>query len=112
MLEQSTLWTMLHHAFYFGVGMFAMKWWERTERFRGSRFSFWAVVLTGVVAAIIMGIMHIPNERAMEQSFFIKGLTMPPAAIILTLTSAVVQLASPWAVAPPKANRRLRWRTA
>jgi serine/threonine protein kinase len=112
MLDQSTLWTMLHHAFYFGVGMFAMKWWERTERFRGSRFSFWAVVLTGVVAAIIMGIMHIPNEKAMEQSFFIKGLTMPPAAIVLTLTSAVVQLASPWAVAPPKANRRLRWRAA
>jgi len=111
-LAQNTVWTMIHHAFYFGVGLFAMKWWERTERFRPKRFNLWSVISTGIIAAVILAVMQIPNEKAMAQSFYIKNIEFPPAAVVLTLTSAVVQLAAPWAVSPPRATRRLRFRAA
>ncbi|HMO35075.1 MAG TPA: serine/threonine-protein kinase, partial [Gemmatales bacterium] len=53
-LEQDTIWKMLHHAFFFGVALFAMKWWDLTARFRASRFNFWSMVLTGVIGYGIM----------------------------------------------------------
>jgi eukaryotic-like serine/threonine-protein kinase len=111
-LDQQTIWTMIHHAFYFGISLFAIKWWERTERYRPSRFSFWSVAITGFVAFVLLGVMHIPNEKAISQSFYFKPLEMPPAAVALTLASIVVQLASPWSASPPRVGRRLRWKTA
>jgi hypothetical protein len=111
-LEQHTLWLMVHHAFFFGIGLFALSWWKLTARHRTSRFSFWSVIVTGVASFLLLKVVQIPNEKAIHDSFDVSGLTLPPAVVVLTLTSVVVQLASPWAGPVPKLSKRLRWKAA
>lgn len=110
-LDQGHIWVMLHHAFFFGVGLFTMKWWDLAARFRGSRFSFWSIILTGVVGYIIFCIMMMGNEPAVRQSFNSKD-AFPSVLIILMMANGVVQLSSPWSAMPPKSSRKLRWKTA
>jgi eukaryotic-like serine/threonine-protein kinase len=110
-LDQSYIWNMLHHAFFFGVGLFAMKWWDLTARYRTSRFNFWSIILTGVVGYIIFCIMMMGNESAVRNSLNSKD-TFPAVLIILMMANGVVQLSSPWSALPPKASRKLRWKTA
>jgi uncharacterized integral membrane protein len=111
-LEQHTLWVMVHHAFFFGLGLFALRWWNLTARHRSSRFSFWSVIVTGIASFLLLGVLQFPNESAIRQSFFVEGVHLPPAGVVLTLASVVVQLASPWAGPIPKISKRLRWKAA
>jgi len=110
-LDQSTIWVMLHHAFFFGVGLFSMKWWNLTARYRSSRFNFWSFVLTGIIGGLIFWIMMLGNEKAVMQSLNAKN-EFPAVLIVLMMANGVVQLSSPWSAAPPKSSRKLRWKTA
>jgi hypothetical protein len=110
--DQQMIWIMVHHAFFFGIGLFSLKWWNLAARHRQSRFSLWSVIVTGIVSAILIAVMRIPNESAVDPSVFIRGLELPPVAVVLTVASVVVQLSSPWSAPPPRASRRLRWKTA
>lgn len=111
-LEQGTMWLCVHHALFFGIGLFALRWWDLTVRHRGSRFSFWSVILSAIVSVVVIGIIQLPNEQVVWRTLRIDGITMPPVAVVLTLTSVVVQLASPWSLPAPKVSRRLRWKAA
>lgn len=110
-LDQGMVWVMLHHAFFFGVGLFAMKWWDLTARYRTSRFSIWSLVLTGLVGGAIVWIMMLGNEKAVMQSLNAKD-EFPTVLLILIMANGVVQLSSPWSALPPKISRKLRWKTA
>lgn len=110
-LDQSHIWVMLHHAFFFGVGLFAMKWWDLTARYRSSRFNFWSIILTGVVGYLILLIMMMGNESAVRHSLNSKEM-FPAVLIVLMMANGVVQLSSPWSAQPPKSMRKLRWKTA
>ncbi len=110
-IDQNTIWVMLYHAFFFGVGLFAMKWWDLTARFRTSRFNFWSMVLTGIVGYGIMWIMMMGNEKAVSTSLR-SGADLPPVILTLVLANVVVQLASPWSQPMRKTQRTLRWKLA
>ncbi len=110
-LMQSRVWSMLHHAFFLGVGLFAMKWWDLTARYRCSRFNFWSLVLTGIVGYAIFWIMMMGNESAVRQNLNVKD-EFPSVLLILMMANGVVQLSSPWSAMPPKSSRKLRWRMA
>ena len=110
-IEQSTTWMMLHHAFFFGVGLFALKWWELTARYRCSRFNFWSMVLTGIVGYGIIWLMMMGNEKAVTQSLGAHN-ELPGVILVLVMANVVTQLASPWSAAPAKSIRKLRWKTA
>jgi serine/threonine protein kinase len=111
-LDQHTLWVMVHHAFFFGIGLFVLSWWKLTARHRSSRFSFWSVIVTGVASFLLLTLLKIPNEKAINESFYVQSLQLPPAAVVLTLVSVVVQLASPWGGPIPRLSKRLRWKAA
>lgn len=110
-VENQTTWGMLHHAFFFGVGLFSLKWWDLTARYRGSRFNFWSMVLTGIVGYAIVWLMMMGNDKAVIQSLNVNK-ELPPVVLVLLMANAVVQLSSPWSALPPKSSRRLRWKTA
>lgn len=110
-IGQQTLWIMVYHAFFFGVGLFALRWWELTPRYRTSRFNFWSTVITGIVGYLIVGIMMLGNEKAVTENLN-ASKEIPSVVIILTLANIVIQLASPWSAPLPRASRKLRWRTA
>jgi eukaryotic-like serine/threonine-protein kinase len=111
-IEQNTIWLMLYHAFFFGVGLFAMKWWELTARFRSNRFNFWSMVLTGLVGYGIMWVMMFSNEAKVSQNLIGNGRHEFPAVLVtLVLANVVVQLSSPWSQPSRKTSQRtLRWR--
>ncbi|MFO0813120.1 MAG: serine/threonine-protein kinase [Gemmatales bacterium] len=110
-IDQHLIWSMLHHAFFFGVGLFALKWWELTARYRTSRFSFGSVVLAGVVGYGVTYLMMMGNEPAVKVSMRSNN-DFPPAILMLCMANVVVQLASPWSAPVKQAVRQLRWKTA
>lgn len=85
---------------YFGLSLFALRWWRLADRTRAHRFSlapilgagFWAVVLL-----LVWPWSHVPS---------------PQGAVALVLSSVIVQLVSPWEAPPPAAAKRMRLRYA
>lgn len=110
-LEQHTIWVMLHHAFFFGVGLFVLRWWDLTARFRTSRFNFWSTILTGIASYGIIWLMMLGNEKGVSQSLNTHQ-ELPPVLLVMVFANVVVQLSSPWSTLPPKSSRRLRWKAA
>lgn len=110
-IEQHTIWMMLHHAFFFGVGLFSLKWWDLTARYRTSRFNLWSTILTGMVSYAIVWVMLMGNDKGVTQSLS-TNQELPPAVLVMIFANVVIQLSSPWSSAPPKTSRRLRWKTA
>lgn len=110
-IEQYSIWVMLHHAFFYGVGLFTLKWWEQTERYRSKRFAFTSLIFAGLVGYGITWLMMMGNVKGVTQSLQ-TSMDVPPVILTLVMTSAVVQLASPWSAPVPKATRKLRWKTA
>jgi serine/threonine protein kinase len=110
-IDQYHIWSILHHSFFFGVGMFAIVWWDLTVRYRTSRFNFWSVVLTGIVGFAIIYLMMAGNEKGVKESLR-AGNEFPQVVLMLCLANIVVQLASPWSAPVKKAVRQLRWKTA
>lgn len=66
---------------YFPLLMGSIQWWKQVDPLRRSRFSFWAVIWSVVVASFIHLIIPFPQ---------------PWIAIMAASTSIAIQLSSPW----------------
>jgi hypothetical protein len=89
---------------YFGLAFFILRWWKLTERTRQRRFSLFPVLVTACLAFLLVPLW--PDFTGHEVPFLLQG------PIVLTLTSVIVQLVSPWEEPAPKPARRLRLRYA
>ena len=84
---------------FYGLAFFAMRWWRMTARRRAHRFSFapilgagfWGLVLTLLIRPLV---------------------SASPGLLVLVMTSAIVQLVSPWEQPPAPSAKRLRLRYA
>jgi serine/threonine protein kinase len=88
---------------FFAVPFFLMRWWKLTDRGRSRRFSFYPVLLAGVLAYI--GVFLWP-ERSMSSPLDITG------SIALTMTAVIIQLVSPWEPPARKPVKKVRLRYA
>jgi hypothetical protein len=90
---------------YFGLTFFAVRWWRMTDRRRVSRFSFAPVLAAafwGLVVAPIVFRQFAPSAGGWGTSL-----------LVLVMTSAVVQMVSPWEHAPSlPVVKRVRLRSA
>ncbi len=82
---------------YFGLALFALRWWKMTERNRAQRFNVGSVVSAAFWGFVLL--MVWPGAQGP-----LRG------ALPIVLTSAIVQLVSPWEPPPPPASKRLRLR--
>jgi hypothetical protein len=90
---------LLKYLGFFGLAFFLMRWWMLAERRRPVRFDFGAVLVTGIL-------------------LYVLSFLLPPGAshrhivvLALTVSSAIVQLVSPWErpLTPPLPRHRLRF---
>ncbi len=85
---------------YFGLAFFALRWWKMAERQRPQRFSFGPVLATGFWAFALLLLF-----------VFVGTLPEAPQGMLpLLITSAVVQIVSPWQQPPPPITKRMRLR--
>ena len=82
---------------YYGLALFALRWWRSTDRRRSQRFSL-VPILAAAFWAVVLGVLLRPGDLRL-------GLS-------LVFASGIVQLVSPWQKAPPPQARRLRLRYA
>ncbi|MCC6421348.1 MAG: serine/threonine protein kinase [Gemmataceae bacterium] len=83
---------------YFGLALFALRWWRMADRRRPQRFSLFAVLAAGFWGYVLL---------------YFWPHTSPPVGFVALLMSAVIiQLVSPWEEPPPPRSRRLRLRYA
>jgi hypothetical protein len=85
---------------YFALAFFAVRWWRMTDRRRSARFSFFPL-LAAAFWGLLLGVVVPPTEHAW-------GINV----LVLVLTSAVVQMVSPWEQPPPPVAKRMRLRCA
>jgi hypothetical protein len=83
---------------YYALAFFALRWWRMTDRRRTARFSF-----APVLAAAFWGVLllKVGPDSAWSTSI-----------LVLVMTSAVVQMVSPWVQPPPPVAKRIRLRCA
>jgi len=81
---------------YFALAFFALRWWKLTDRRRAHRFSFAPILAAGFWGLVLLIIWDEP----------LRG------TLVLTMSSAIVQLVSPWEPSPPPLARRMRLRYA
>src|SRR5262245_17391257 len=81
---------------YFGLALGLLRGWKLTDRRRGSWFSFFPVLATGVWAMLLMLVWPWKDR--------------PYGAAALILSSMIVQWVSPWQAPPPPTPRRLKLR--
>jgi hypothetical protein len=89
---------------YFGLAFFILRWWKLTERTRPRRFSVFPVVVTACLGFLLVPLW--PDFTGHEVPFLLQG------PMVLTLSSVIVQLVSPWEEPAPRPARRLRMRYA
>jgi hypothetical protein len=83
---------------YFGLAFFALRWWRMADRRRAQRFSLFPVLAAGFWAFMLLWLWPLPA---------------PPYGLgALVMTSAIVQLVSPWQEPPPPQAKRVRLRYA
>jgi hypothetical protein len=82
---------------YYGLALFALRWWRMTDRRRPQRFSLAPLFAAGFWALLLLLLIR---PHAWQ------------AGVVVVLTSAVVQLVSPWQQPPPPVARRVRLRYA
>ncbi len=85
---------------YYALAFFALRWWRMTDPRRSARFSF-APVLAAALWGLVLTMLVGPDAPARGTS-----------VLALVLTSAVVQIVSPWEPPPPPAAKRMRLRCA
>jgi hypothetical protein len=83
---------------YFGLALFALRWWKLAERRRRQRFSLFAVLAAGFWAVVLF--------------FLWPGAREAQGVMTLVMAAVIIQLVSPWEPAPPPAARKLRLRYA
>lgn len=79
---------------FFGLGLFAMRWWHLADRRRPQRFSLYAVMVAAVLGLILM--------------IFLTGPREPMGLVTLVIAATVVQIVSPWQKAVIARPRKLR----
>jgi hypothetical protein len=84
---------------YYALGFFALRWWRMTDRRRVARFSFAPLLGAAFWGLVLM---------VVGPEWIARGT----GVLVLVLTSAVVQMVSPWEQPPPPAAKRLRLRCA
>jgi hypothetical protein len=77
---------------YFALAFFALRWWKMADRRRSQRFSFAPILAAGFWSLVLLVIWPWPET--------LRG------TIALVLTSAIVQLVSPWEPPPRPALKR------
>jgi len=82
---------------YYGLALFALRWWRSTDRRRPQRFSL-APVLAAAFWAMMLTVLLRPGDWRL-------GLS-------LVFASGIVQVVSPWQKTTPPQGRRLRLRYA
>jgi hypothetical protein len=83
---------------YFALAFFALRWWRMADPHRGQRFGLFPVLAAGFWAFVLL---------------FLWPMSEPPCGpLALVMTSAIVQLVSPWEPPPPPRAKRLRLRYA
>jgi hypothetical protein len=82
---------------YFGLALFAVRWWKFADRHRCQRFSFGPILVTAFWAFILLVVWPWSEHE-------VTG-TLP-----LLLSSAIVQLVSPWEPSAPPPVKRMRLR--
>ncbi len=85
---------------YYALAFFALRWWRMTDRRRPQRFSFAPLLASGFWGWVLVLLVQ-PNNQPLWGG-----------AVVLVLTSAILQLVSPWEQPPPPATKRLRLRYA
>ncbi len=83
---------------YFGLALFALRWWKLADRHRSHRFSFAPVLAAGFWAFVLMLVW--PWSEVAH------------GPLPLLLASGIIQLVSPWEQPPPPAAKRVRLRYA
>jgi len=87
----------LAYVAYYAVALFAVRWWKMTDRKRPHRFSVGPVFVAAIWSLLLL-------------------LLSPPAhlvgALVLIMTSVIVQVVSPWDPPPQVAKRGYRQRLA
>jgi hypothetical protein len=83
---------------YFGLAFFALRWWKMADRRRSQRFGLFPVLAAGFWAYVL--------------SFLWPGSEPPRGIVALVVTSAIVQLVSPWQQPLPPRAKRIRLRYA
>jgi hypothetical protein len=81
---------------YFGLALFALRWWRMADRARPQRFAFAPVLGAGFWSLILLLVWPQPWR----------------GALVLVVAAAVIQLASPWEAPPAPASRRVKLRYA
>jgi hypothetical protein len=84
---------------YFGLAFFAVRWWKLADRNRSHRFSVAPVLAVAFWAIVLLVVWPWPKAWQL-------------GVLPLILTSAIVQLVSPWEAPPPPAAKRMRLRYA
>ncbi len=97
-LLPATMGKELSYLTFYGLAFFALRWWKMTDRRRGQRFSVAPVLAAGFWAILLM--------------MFLRARADWHTVLVLGLTSAIVQLVSPWRQPPPSQGRRLRLKYA
>jgi hypothetical protein len=81
---------------YFGLALGLLRWWKVADRRRGSWFSFFPVLATGIWALMLLVVWPAKDR--------------PIGVAALILASMIVQWVSPWQPPPPPAPKRLKLR--
>jgi hypothetical protein len=81
---------------YFGLALFALRWWKMAERRRSQRFSLGPVLAAGFWGLFLLLVWNEPWR----------------GTVVLVTTAAIVQLVSPWEPPPPPSAKRVRLRYA
>jgi hypothetical protein len=84
---------------YYALAFFVLRWWRMADRRRVARFSF-APLLAATIWGLALTLVG-PGQAVWGTS-----------VVVLVLTSAVVQMVSPWDQPPPPAAKRVRLRYA
>jgi peptidoglycan/LPS O-acetylase OafA/YrhL len=84
---------------FFGIGLAALRWWKMVDRYRQQRFSWFPVLVVGLLSMVLSGFFWPQGEP-------------PVGALALVASAVIVQWVSPWQPPTPPASRKLRLRYA
>ncbi|MCI0639570.1 MAG: serine/threonine protein kinase [Gemmataceae bacterium] len=97
--DNRTLPVFFGYLSYFGLMFLALRWWKMGEETRAQRFSVQAVGATAFWAYVLLFLLPAAAQR--QEAF-----------LALLLTSAIVQLVSPWTPKTLERNKKFRLRYA
>jgi hypothetical protein len=81
---------------YFGLALFALRWWRMADRQRTQRFGFGPLLAAGFWGLVLLPVWPHPWN----------------GTVVLVTSAAIVQIVSPWEKPAPPNARRLRLRCA